>query len=94
MNGKIGDFLLSMGIKVYHKMEKLTEKELKAQENYFLKLDIATKKENKKIAYCWNCRVNRFRQDNYYKRNGSIDWRDGCDRRRYSYSIAQRRRKI
>ena len=48
MNGKIGDFLLSMGIKVYHKMEKLTEKELKAQENYFLKLDIATKRKTKK----------------------------------------------
>lgn len=32
---------MSMGIKIYHKMEKLTEKELKAQEVYTNKLDIA-----------------------------------------------------
>ena len=35
MNGKIGDFLLSMGIKVYHKMEKLTEKELRGARSLY-----------------------------------------------------------
>ena len=49
MNGRIGDFLLSMGIKVYHKMEKLTEKELKAQEVYTNKLDIVLRKTKKPL---------------------------------------------
>lgn len=40
MEGKIGDSLLSVGIKIYHKMEKLTEKELKAQEVYTNQLEI------------------------------------------------------
>lgn len=40
MEGKIGDFLLSVGIKTYHKMEKLTEKELKAQKDYTNQLEI------------------------------------------------------
>lgn len=44
----IGDFLLSLGIKIFHKMEKLTEKELKAQNDYFLKLDITPKRKTKK----------------------------------------------
>lgn len=38
MEGKIGDFLLSLGIKIFHKMEKLTEKELKVQRNYIKSL--------------------------------------------------------
>lgn len=48
MKGKIGDILLSLGIKIFHKMEKLTEKELKAQKDYFVKLDIAIRKKTKK----------------------------------------------
>lgn len=40
MEGKIGDSLLSVGIKIYHKMEKLTEKELRAQEVYTNQLEI------------------------------------------------------
>ena len=49
MNGKIGDLLLSVGIKIYHKMEKLSEKELKAQEVYTNKLDIALRKTKKPL---------------------------------------------
>lgn len=48
MEGRIGDFLLSLGIKFFHKMEKLTEKELKVQENYFLGIDITPKRKTKK----------------------------------------------
>lgn len=48
MEGRIGDFILSLGIKILHKMEKLTEKELKAQKNYFIKVDITPKRKTKK----------------------------------------------
>lgn len=48
MEGKLGNFFLSLGIKIFHKMEKLTEKELKAQENYSRKLDVASTRKTKK----------------------------------------------
>lgn len=49
MEGRIGDFLLSLGIKIFHKMETLTEKELKTQEVYINKLNIAPRKTKKPI---------------------------------------------
>lgn len=48
MEGMIGDFILSLGIKIFHKMEKLTEKELKAQKEYLVKRDIDIRRETKK----------------------------------------------
>ena len=49
MEGRIGDFLLSLGIKAYHKMEKLTEKEIKAQQVYSDKIYIAPRKTRKPV---------------------------------------------
>lgn len=49
MKGKIGDFLLSLGIKIFHKMEKLMEKELKVQEVYINKLSILPRKTKKPL---------------------------------------------
>jgi len=48
MEGKIGDFLLSLGIKVYHKMEKLSEKEIVAQRQYLLSLKNFSERKTKK----------------------------------------------
>ena len=48
MEGKIGDFLLSLGIKVYHKMEKLNEKEIVAQRQYLLSLKNFSERKTKK----------------------------------------------
>ena len=48
MEWKIGDFLLSLGIKIFHKMETLTEKEIKAQEVYTNKLSFELRKKTKK----------------------------------------------
>ena len=48
MKGRIGDFLLSLGVKIYHNMESLSKAEELAQKDYFLKLDIAIKRKTKK----------------------------------------------
>lgn len=40
MKGKLGDSLLSVGIRMYHKVEKLTDKELKVQENYINQIEV------------------------------------------------------
>ena len=48
MEGKIGDFLLSLGIKIYHKMEKLSEKEIVAQRQYLLSLKNFSERKTKK----------------------------------------------
>jgi len=48
MEGRIGDFLLSLGVKIYHNMESLNKAEELAQKDYFLKLDIAIKRKTKK----------------------------------------------
>ena len=49
MEWKIGDFLLSLGIKIFHKMETLTEKEIKAQEVYTNKLSFELRKRQKNL---------------------------------------------
>lgn len=49
MEGRISDFLLSLGIKVFHKMEKLTEKEIKAQQEFLSGLKISERKTKKPI---------------------------------------------
>ena len=48
MKGRIGDFLLSLGVKIYHNMESLSKAEELAQKDYFLKLDVAIKRKTKK----------------------------------------------
>ena len=58
MEGKIGDLLLSVGIKIYHKMEKLSEKELKAQGVCINKLSIELRKQKGTSCHWhyWSCR--------------------------------------
>lgn len=54
MKGKLDDFILSLGIKIFHKMEKLTEKELKAQSDYiktiFYDYQVLTRRTKKPLV--------------------------------------------
>ena len=72
MNGKIGDLLLSVGIKIYHKMEKLREKEVKAQESlHWTNKCRCCATKNKRPLVVGICGLNRFSVKSPLQRAGS-----------------------
>ena len=59
-------------VRAYHKIEKMTEKELKAQQQYLLNLKIIERKTKKPLIF-WINRPCRFRQDLSCQRIGPIN---------------------